>query len=200
MSFVFAFRDLRRTRVPLHLMCIIGARRWSACKPHRSLRCRRRPPASLLPIFFPLCLLAESWSAGDILQRGAPLFFWVAYARSCSRFLRARHALLTLVNYTSRRSAATGGMTSFILKDSSVIYPAGIRPSELTIYRWLIYQPVVFDLGAWTCHWDHMVLFGGRVCVLEDDSRMVGVEGRGGRVKGGSDVQKQIIIFLFCLG
>lgn len=59
---------------------------------------------------------------------------------------------------------------------------------------------MVFDLGAWTCHWDHMVLFGGRVCVLEDDSRMVGVEGRGGRVKGGSDVQKQIIIFLFCLG
>lgn len=56
---------------------------------------------------------------------------------------------------------------------------------------------MVFDLGAWTCHWDHMVLFGGRVCELEDDSRMVGVEGG---CKGGSDVQKQIIIFLFCLG
>lgn len=44
------------------------------------------------------------------------------------------------------------------------------------------------------------MLFGGRVCVLEDDSRMVGVEGGGGGERGGSDVQKQIIIFLFCLG
>lgn len=97
-------------------ICTVGARRWSACKPHRGLRCRRRPPASFLLIFFPLCLLAESWSAGDILQRVAPLFFWVACAWSCSRFLCARHALLTLVNYTSRRSAATGGDDIFHTK------------------------------------------------------------------------------------
>lgn len=63
---------------------------------------------------------------------------------------------------------------------------------------------MVFDLRGWTCHWDHMVLFGGGygygvcvcVCVLENDSKMVRVESDG---VGGSDVQKQIIIFIFCL-
>lgn len=110
------FRNSDGTWVPLHLMCIVGARRWSACKPQRDLRCRRRPPPAFFLFFPPLCLLAESWSAGDILQRVAPLFFWVACAWSCSRFLCASHALLTLVNYTSRRSAATGGDDIFHTK------------------------------------------------------------------------------------
>lgn len=54
---------------------------------------------------------------------------------------------------------------------------------------------MVFDLGAWTCHWDHMVLFGGRVCELEDESRMVGVEGGGS--KGGGQMYKNRSLSFF---
>lgn len=119
-----------------------------------------RPQVIMLTAsFFFLCLLSKAW-ANAVLQRLAELFFWTVgweahrrYASTVSLALR-RHALLTTANYTSRRS-------SLRLKDSCVIYPAGIRSSELTTYHWLIYQPVVFNLGVWECQWDHAMLFVG---------------------------------------
>lgn len=74
-------------------------------------------PACQSSTYFPhLCPLAESSSACDLLQRFALLFFWAAYAPSRPHFLCASDALLTLVNNTSPRSAATGGDDIFHTK------------------------------------------------------------------------------------